>query len=174
MKRILLTVLINCFQLANVANAQNQAEPTKIGFSLTTGILVPILIENENVLGAYVYIGPSMIIFISERLSLATGLGFEIMPQKANYGGVATISSDYLFESWIGMDMALILTHDEDRTLKKLLGRTTTFYLSFGLGASFFLPNGMVISSMIAYNGSLDHLGDSVSPMLFACLPLSK
>jgi hypothetical protein len=161
----IVTLVLSCFIVMNV-NAQEK-NVTKISYALTSGVIVPLSIKKGDILGAYAYMGPSVSIPLSGRLCFLTGIGIEVMPKKGNYGAVAMVGADYLVLDWLGLDIAIILAHDEDQSLKK-----ATFYLSVGTGISFFLENGVSISPIITYDHSIDHLGDSISTSLFVSIPI--
>ena len=174
---IVIATLVGLLGATSVASAgtdsteESAPEGPGVTFSMTTGVLAPVLLETGELFGAYLYVGPNAIFPVSKKFAVIAGAGFEVAPKKGNYGAVGQVIGEYLATPWLGLDAIALVSHDEDPTLEPVLGRSTTAYVNLGGGASFFLPNGLTISPMATYDINVDGLGASISPSLFVSIP---
>jgi hypothetical protein len=163
--------LLFSISVSGVATAEEE-QPAPLSLSLTTGVLLPIVLETGDVIGSYLCVGPTLSAGFTKNWIGMAGLGFEVAPRTGNYGAVGFVGVEYLLADMIGLDFTVTLAQDVDEALIPLLGHAATANTSFGVGVSIFFSRTFAVSPMFAYSINMDGLGHSVYPAVFISVPI--
>ncbi|MBI5077040.1 hypothetical protein HZB94_01525 [Candidatus Falkowbacteria bacterium] len=125
---------------AGTAGAQDLA--------VNAGAIEVMAIPDEIHLGAYPYLGGSLVIPTKE-VTLVPGLSVEWSPEFNRWGFVANLVLDRPLNDRIGLDLNLALTHDQEGNKWD----EAVFLLGFGPGASIFLGQWTISPSFCFFRG---------------------
>ena len=163
MKHLIIAALSIFIFSMGARSAQAQESEDSL-FSVSIGVQELIVPEVGHV-ALYQFVGVSRLCPISERFALIPGLSFEVAPGVGNYGFVGSLTADFLVHEHVALDATLFLVHDQDPTAASAR-EGFHFYVGGGVGPSFLLGKGVVLSpAFAAFVGSAGE-GMSMGPSL--------
>ena len=116
--------------------------------ALNAGAIEAVAIPDGIHLGAYPYLGGSIVIS-TKYATLIPGLSVEWAPEFNRWGFVANLVIDRALNGYIGLDWNLALTHDQEASKWD----EALFLFGFGPGVSVFLGRWTISPSICFFRG---------------------
>lgn len=148
MKKTIIVIIVLCVVIYNAAVAQDSTH----NILTCVGTVETLSLPQSTHIGLYLYGGVATTVAISQTVTLLPSMSVEWSPELGRWGFVATGTMDALVSKTLGLDVQILLVHDQPAWQ---FGEAM-FYAGPGAGLSIYFGSSTISPSVNVLYGLSD------------------